>query len=485
MIKRIMNRQLNGGLPVKTLLLILFLSGAVAVGVGLVGGRSAAGSLQAPCVVVSSGDGFRNMSFANQTGTFTAEFDATPSVSPINSFVALSNGAQNAFTGFAVLVRFNPSGNVDARNGGAFAAASTIPYRAGQRHHFRVVVNVPARTYSVFVSQDGGAEKTVGNNFSFRSEQSGVTRLNNWAVWVRPTPVGTNTVCNFVGGQQNVPPTITTQPTNQTVAAGQSVTFRIVASGSAPLSFQWQKNGVDIAGATSPTLTFTATAADNGAQFRCNVTNAFGRATSNSATLTISTNDNGPTAAELLAKVRNCNRIGGPYKTDEDVSTANISVCQANGAVFWKADMDIDCDGVRTAQCNENTDPAFQPDTFVHTSTDRPLNAAQLPYMVIPSPSSRWDYRRFNIQPGAVVAVIFNNKVEYAVFGDTGPVEIIGEASYKTASDLGIDPDPATGGTDSGVTYIIFQGSRVSPVEDHNRAVTLGRQVARQFVNNN
>ncbi len=40
--------------------------------------------------------------------------------------------------------------------------------------------------------------------------------------------------------------------------------------------------------------------------------------------------------------------------------------------------------------------------------------------------------------------------------GDTGPDEIIGEASYATAKALGIDPDPETGGTDSGVTYIVF-----------------------------
>src|SRR5262249_29123673 len=143
-----------------------------------------------------------------------------------------------------------------------------------------------------------------------------------------------------------------------------------------------------------------------------------------------------------------------------------------------------DCDGVRTSQCNENTDPFFQNDTFLHDSHGNPLNAAQLPYVVIPSPSSRFDYRNHNIQPGAVGAVIFNNKVEYAVFGDPGPVEIIGEASFATAKDLGIDPDPATGGSDGPVWYIVFPGSKISPVESHANAVTLGEQLARQFVGN-
>jgi hypothetical protein len=103
---------------------------------------------------------------------------------------------------------------------------------------------------------------------------------------------------------------------------------------------------------------------------------------------------------------------------------------------------------------------------------------------VIPSPSSRFDYRNHNIQGGAVVAVIFNNRVEYTAFGDTGPTNIIGEASHAAARDLGIDPDPATGGTDGPVWFLVFPGSRVTPIESHTNAVTLGEQLARQFVNN-
>ncbi|NUR49040.1 MAG: hypothetical protein HOV71_12975 [Hamadaea sp.] len=194
-----------------------------------------------------------------------------------------------------------------------------------------------------------------------------------------------------------------------------------------------------------------------------------------------------PTAAELLAKLNGCTQISnGKYKTDSDVSSATIPVCQKTGAVFWQADMDIDCDGIRTTQCNENTDCCFLPDTFCHSSTDSPLNAAQLPYVVVPSPSSTWDYRNYSIGCGTVVAVIYNNQVEYAVVGDTGPTAIIGEASYRTAADLGINPDPSNGGTDSGVTYIVFQGSqRVSPIESHSAAITLGQSLASTFVNAN
>ncbi|WP_326566457.1 ricin-type beta-trefoil lectin domain protein [Amycolatopsis rhabdoformis] len=190
----------------------------------------------------------------------------------------------------------------------------------------------------------------------------------------------------------------------------------------------------------------------------------------------------GPTAAQLLAKTNSCQQISnGKYSFDEG-GAATVPVCQANGAVFFKADMDIDCDGVRTSQCNENTDCCFYPDTAFHTSTDQPLNAAQLPYIVLPQPTSTWDYRQYGIDGGSVVAVIYNNKVTYAVVGDTGPTSIIGEASYATAVSLGIDPDPSSGGTEGPVTYVVFPNTHVNPIENHNTAVTTGESSANSWV---
>jgi glucose/arabinose dehydrogenase len=84
------------------------------------------------------------------------------------------------------------------------------------------------------------------------------------------------------------PPSITTHPADQTVTAGQSATFTVSATGSTPLSYQWQRNMVNISGATSSSYTLSLTAlADNGAKFRCAVSNGFGNATSNEATLTV------------------------------------------------------------------------------------------------------------------------------------------------------------------------------------------------------
>src|SRR5262249_3174976 len=169
--------------------------------------------------------------------------------------------------------------------------------------------------------------------------------------------------------------------------------------------------------------------------------------------------------------MRTCNQISnGRYPTDSG-APATVPICGLMGALYWQADMDIDCDGQVTTQCNQNTDPAFQPRTSAQTSTGDWLNAAPLPSFVIPLPSNIVDYSAHNMDLGAVAAIIYNDRVEFAVFGDQGPDNIIGEASYATARSLGIDPNPATGGIDRGVTYLVFTGSNVMPIENHDQAV--------------
>jgi hypothetical protein len=91
------------------------------------------------------------------------------------------------------------------------------------------------------------------------------------------------------GTATTVAPTITTQPASQTVTAGQTATFTVVASGTAPLNYQWQKNGVAISGATSSNYTTPATTtSDSGSTFAVVVTNTAGTLTSTAATLTVS-----------------------------------------------------------------------------------------------------------------------------------------------------------------------------------------------------
>jgi alkaline phosphatase D len=96
-----------------------------------------------------------------------------------------------------------------------------------------------------------------------------------------PTPTATPTATP-------VPPTITTQPADRTVNVGERARFKVIATGSPPLHYQWRKNGADIPGATNSSYTTPATvAADNGSLFSVVVSNDGGSVTSDDATLTV------------------------------------------------------------------------------------------------------------------------------------------------------------------------------------------------------
>jgi hypothetical protein len=83
-------------------------------------------------------------------------------------------------------------------------------------------------------------------------------------------------------------PTISTQPADQSVVVGQSATFSVSASGTAPLTYQWERGGTAIAGATSSSYTTAATtSADDGALFQVIISNAAGSITSSQAKLTV------------------------------------------------------------------------------------------------------------------------------------------------------------------------------------------------------
>src|SRR5215470_16359197 len=69
-------------------------------------------------------------------------------------------------------------------------------------------------------------------------------------------------------GGPTVAPTITSQPTSQIVTTGQTATFSVSANGTAPLSYQWHRNGSNISGATSNSYTTLAiTTSDSGSAF--------------------------------------------------------------------------------------------------------------------------------------------------------------------------------------------------------------------------
>ena len=118
-------------------------------------------------------------------------------------------------------------------------------------------------------------------------------------------------------------PSITGQPSSQSVASGQPARFSIAASGTAPLSYQWLRNGVAIAGATQATYISPATSsADSGAAFSVTVSNVAGMLTSLPATLTVTAPT--PVNASFVApngSDSNPGTIAQPFKTIQHCAT--------------------------------------------------------------------------------------------------------------------------------------------------------------------
>jgi len=167
-----------------------------------------------------------NSSFPAQSGSFQVEWDSMPGASGMDGVMALSNGPQTAFTGFACLIRFFTDGTIQARNGGAYAADITLSYTPNLMYHFRVPVNTASHTYSVYVTPSGGSEQLLDSNYAFRTEQAGVSTLNNAGIIV-DTTTGSLRFGNLaVTGS-------TSSTYNQTVLADHPVAFwNVNAAGS-------------------------------------------------------------------------------------------------------------------------------------------------------------------------------------------------------------------------------------------------------------
>jgi hypothetical protein len=218
-----------------------------------------------------------------ETGMFRLEFDATPASTGIDGVMGLSSGVAGDYTNLAAMVRLNSTGTIDARSGGAYTAAAAIPYSAGTSYHFILDVNLTAHTYNAWVVVNG-AQAVIGTNLAFRTEQAAVSSLSNLAA---VTTLGSQTICNVKVSM--VAPSIITQPLSQTVTPGQTAMFSVAGTGTAPMTYQWQRNGVAISGATTSTYQTPVTAiSDNGSQFTVVISNSAGSVTSSSGTLTVS-----------------------------------------------------------------------------------------------------------------------------------------------------------------------------------------------------
>ena len=158
---------------------------------------------------------WQNTPVALQSGIFTAEFDATPNTALMNGVIGLSSGPASDYSDLAAIVRFDDSGQIDARNNGTYASDTTVPYTVGTTYHFRLVINVPTHTYTIYVTPAASTEKVLGTNYLFRVEQGTVGSLDNWALYA---DAGSHQVCNFTVNASSVVANNDSVTTDQDVA---------------------------------------------------------------------------------------------------------------------------------------------------------------------------------------------------------------------------------------------------------------------------
>jgi uncharacterized repeat protein (TIGR03806 family) len=102
----------------------------------------------------------------------------------------------------------------------------------------------------------------------------------NRNVWVKDANFKPNTGSlhrvSYAASSEKPAPLLTAQPDEVTAGVGRRASFRVEAKGQEPLRYQWFRNGQPVSGADGPTLAVTVTPADDGAEFRCLVSNAHG-----------------------------------------------------------------------------------------------------------------------------------------------------------------------------------------------------------------
>jgi hypothetical protein len=153
-------------------------------------------SIPAGCESAPAGSTAQRVSFpATPAHGFTATFAATPSAAmdAALGFFAPASGGQSALSS---MINFSPTGIIQVRDGDTFAP-STVPYAAGQTYQFRLVENLPAATYSAFVTPPGATEISLGANLQVPSDQRGATALTGWGILTNAPDGATLTVCNF------------------------------------------------------------------------------------------------------------------------------------------------------------------------------------------------------------------------------------------------------------------------------------------------
>ena len=113
---------------------------------------------------------FANKQTAAVYGNFYAKWQVTPSHAPMDGATGLgkTEAPNQGFSAMGILVRFNSSGKVDARNGTAYETMGDLSYEAGKTYTIEVRGNVKDQTYTVDVTPVDGTRVRIGEDYGYR-----------------------------------------------------------------------------------------------------------------------------------------------------------------------------------------------------------------------------------------------------------------------------------------------------------------------------
>jgi len=265
------------------------ISGSIAASIGT-HTYSKTGADTARLSMVDSGAGglTANCTFNTpSSGTYTLTSTASPGGSQAGTFVLYAGASPTSLAGITVIVTITS---------GEFPFATWGSYR---------FLPTASGTYNLIILSGTGQNSSGTYSYSQNSAYTGVVSFNDSIVGQGltyqlsfDTPT-TGTVFLHKSGSTGyqtgvfsmttpaVPPSITTNPLSQTVSVGANVTFSVNVSGTAPLSYQWQRNGANLTGETNSTLTLRTVASSQAGSYAVVVSNAAGSVPSLPATLTV------------------------------------------------------------------------------------------------------------------------------------------------------------------------------------------------------
>ncbi len=301
---------------------------------------------------------------AGQTATFTVTATGTAPLS-----YQWKKGTTSVGTNSAT---YTTPATTSADNGAKFEV--TISNSAGSVTSAMATLTVNAAAVKpTITTQPANITVTAGQTATFTASATGTAPLTyQWKKGT--TSVGTNsatyttpattsadnnakfqvTVTNSAGSATSsiatltvntaaVKPTITTQPSSATVNVGQTATFTVVATGTAPLTYQWTKAGANV-GTNSATYTTAATtSADDGVHVQVTVSNSAGSTASNSVTLTVNSTPPPPSSANILTYHNDVGRTG--QNLNETILTpSNVNSASFGKKAFLAADGLVDAE---------------------------------------------------------------------------------------------------------------------------------------------